>query len=68
MGVQTTMLVRSKILRELGLDEDIHQTIYDNMIKSGLDIRVGTPFKKVTKCEDGSLDVHLENGETVNTD
>ena len=62
------MLVRSKILRELGLDDDIHETIFENMKKTGLDVRIGTLFKKVTKAEDGSLNVVLENGESINCD
>ena len=49
LGVKTTMLVRSRILNELGLDDDIHEVIYDNMKKTGLDIRIGAPFEKVTK-------------------
>ena len=58
--MQTTMLVRSKILRELGLDDDIHQVILDNMKKTGLDVRVGGLFKKVTKNDkDGTLNVVL---------
>ena len=67
-GVQTTMCVRSVLLRELGLDDDIHQVMFDNMKKSGLDIRIGAPFDKVTKNENGSLNVILKSGDVLECD
>ena len=68
LGVKTTMLVRSKILRELGLDDDIHEVIYENMKKTGMDIRIGAPFSKVVKNADGSLTVILQSGDEVQCD
>lgn len=35
------------------------------MKKLGLDVRLKTPFEKVTKNDDGSFKVHLKDGTSV---
>lgn len=35
------------------------------MAASGLDVRLKSPFNKVTKLENGNFAVHLEDGTTI---
>jgi mercuric reductase len=46
LGVQTTLVVRSVILKQL--DRDIVEELMSNMKKLGLEIRLESPHKSVT--------------------
>ena len=61
-----TLLVRSRMLRFL--DEDLHAVLLENMQKLGLDVRLQTAHKSVTKNEDGTLTVNLTTGDPVVVD
>lgn len=70
LGVKTTLVVRSVILKQL--DRDIVEELMANMKKLGLEIRLESPHKAVTQEPDGSLTLHLDVGDfkvsKINTD
>ncbi len=67
-GVKTTLLVRDIPLRQV--DKEITDLLVENMKKLDLDVRLKTPFTKVTKDEaSGKLSVHTgTDGEVIETD
>eukprot|EP00347_Sterkiella_histriomuscorum_P010522 403375964 len=61
-GVKTTLLVRETVLRVV--DKDVTDLLLENMKKLGLDVKLNTPFKRVSKNqENGLLCVETETGE-----
>ena len=60
LGVQTTLLVRDKLLRHV--DQEVVELLLENMKKLELDVQIKKPFEKVTKEEDGLYTVHLKTG------
>lgn len=62
-GVKVTLLVRDIPLRFV--DKDVVDELVVNMKKLGMDVRLKTPFTKVTKGDNGMLSVHLNDGTTV---
>ena len=65
-GVKVTLLVRSVPLKFV--DEDIREVLLENMRKLGVDVRLETPHESITKNWNGSLNVNLKNGETINAE
>ena len=64
-GVRVTLVVRSIILRFC--DRDIIDCLMENMRKLGVDIKLDSPHDSVVAVpEDGSLNVNLRSGETIN--
>jgi glutathione reductase (NADPH) len=63
LGTDTSLFVRqSRALRTF--DTMIVETLHQNMTKSGLKVQGGSVPKEVVKESDGSLTLHLENGES----
>ena len=54
LGVQTTLVARSKLLRG-HVDQDLIPILLENMKKLHLDCRLDTPFTGVEKLENGML-------------
>jgi glutathione reductase (NADPH) len=63
LGVKVTLVVRSVILRFL--DRDITDCLQENMTKLGVDVKLDSPHKSVTKNDDGTLNVLLASGESI---
>jgi len=63
LGVKTTLVVRSQILRFL--DEDVRQVLLENMEKLGLDVRLNSPHEKVEKLGENEYALHLANGDKI---
>lgn len=57
-GVKVTLVVRRIILKHI--DRDIIAELMINMKKLGVDIRLSSPHKSVTKEADGSLTLQLD--------
>ena len=66
-GVETTMVARTTVLKGL-LDDDVREALVGNMRKTGLDVRLQSPWKRVVKTEDGSLRLDLQSGESIECD
>ena len=60
LGVQTTIVTRSKILKQL--DDDISQRLLANLKHLGVTLMLNSPHKKVTQEKNGSLTLHLVPG------
>lgn len=67
LGVKTTLLARSKILRNM-TDPEMIPILQENMAKLHLDCRLNAPFKSVEKLENGLLRVNLEDGTFVDAE
>ena len=67
MGVRTTMLGRSTILKGF-LDDEMRAALLNNMQKSGLDVKLNSPWKRVLQTEEGQLQVELNSGEVLECD
>ena len=61
-GVKTSLVVRDVPLRHV--DSEVVDLMVENMTKLGLDVRLKSPFDKVTQSDDG-LCVHLRDGTTI---
>lgn len=58
-GVKTTLLVRDVPLRQV--DKEITDLLMENMKKLDLDVRLKTPFHRVTRdANSGMLSVHID--------
>jgi glutathione reductase (NADPH) len=67
LGVKTVQLYRGpKILR--GFDEDLRDTLQDEMIKKGIDVLTNTDIAEIVKLEGGRLQVILQDGDSYETD
>lgn len=59
-GVQTTLITRGEILKQL--DRDIVEKLMESMKKLGIEIILGIQHKGVTQnSDDGSLTLHLHS-------
>lgn len=67
LGVKTTLLARSKILRGM-TDQELIPILMENMAKLHLDCRPNTPFTSVEKLENGLLRVNLADGGHVDAE
>lgn len=66
LGAKVTQIYRGEqVLR--GFDSDIRQHITDEMLKSGIDLRVQSDIASIEKKTDHYL-VHLKNNDTVEVD
>lgn len=62
-GVKVTLVVRSIILRFI--DRDIIDVLMENATKLGIEIKLDSPHESVVKNEDGTLNVNLKTGESI---
>ena len=62
-GVKVTVVIRSSPLKFV--DHEIVNVLLDEMTKSGVDVRLKAPHKKVEKLNDGKLKLHLEDGSGI---
>lgn len=62
-GVKVTLIARNQML--VSCDSEILDVLKNHMTHTGLDVRLKSPFNKVTKLENGNVAVHLEDGTTV---
>src|SRR5215469_5517419 len=66
MGSHVTLVHRgAKLLR--GFDEDLRETLGNEMSKRGIDLRLDCTVTRIEKTA-GGLHAHLDSGETVNAD
>lgn len=66
LGVETTLVVRSVLLRFC--DKEVVECLLKNIEKLGMKVLLDSPHEKVVKNEDGSLSVVLKNGDKVDCD
>lgn len=67
LGAQVMQLYRrDRILR--GFDDDVRDTLSEEIRKKGIDLRTHANPAAIDKCPDGRLIVRLEDGDTVETD
>ncbi len=69
LGTKTTLVYRGdKILRSF--DNDLRETLREEMVKKGIQIILETTPEHISQSEhgDGSLKVTLSNGDTIDTD
>ena len=64
LGVQTTLVVRSQLLRG-HVDQDLIPILMENMKKLHLDCRINTPFTGVEKLDNGMYRVNLADGTSI---
>ena len=63
LGVKVTLVVRSIILRFI--DRDIIDVLMENLTKLGVELKLDSPHESVTQNEDGTLNVNLKSGESI---
>lgn len=67
LGVDTTVLYRGEeILR--GFDDDVRQTLHEEMEKQGVRIICNDVIEEIIKQDDGSLNVRTKQGESLMAD
>lgn len=64
LGVKTTLVARSKILRGM-TDQELIPILQENMAKLHLECKLNSPFNSVEKLENGLLRVNLADGTSV---
>ena len=64
LGVKTTLIVRSELLRG-HVDSELIPILMENMQKLHLDCRINTPFTGVEKLDNGMYRVNLADGTSV---
>ncbi len=65
LGVKTTQLYRGEqILR--GFDDDVRDMLHEEMVKKGVDIRVGSDIASIEKTDSG-FDLTLKDGSSMQT-
>jgi glutathione reductase (NADPH) len=66
-GAHVTLVNRSdQLLR--GYDEQIRDRLLQISIAKGIDFRFKVTFERIEKQADGTLAIHLSNGDTINAD
>jgi len=65
LGVETTIVYRGKEILSR-FDQDLRHLLHETMEAKGIRIICGAVFNKVEKQTDGSLNVSLTNGDTLN--
>ena len=65
LGSQTTMVVRSQLLR--GFDDDLGKELDQALVRDGVNMVYGANIVRIEKTARG-LVAHLDNGETLETD
>ena len=67
LGTKVTLVHRgSQLLR--GMDADLGKFLAEEMRKKGIDVRCGTKFRSIQLKDDGTRQVHFENGEMLDVD
>ncbi len=67
LGAEVTLVIRGeKVLR--GFDEDLRDTLSEELVKKGIVIANGTEVEQIEKKSDGSYRLTLNTGETPDTD
>lgn len=64
LGVATTQIYRGELFLR-GFDEGIRTHLRDQLRLKGLDLRFQTDLERIERAADGSLRVHLKNGQGV---
>jgi glutathione reductase (NADPH) len=67
LGVKTTILVRSTMLRGV-VDKELMPILQENMTKLGLDYRLNAAHEKVEKLDNGMFRVTLKDGSTLDAE
>lgn len=67
LGVETTIVYRGKEILSR-FDHDLRHLLHETMVSKGIRIICGTIFKSVEKQSDGTRDLTLSDGQTLNVD
>ncbi len=67
LGAKVTQLYRGPLFLR-GFDDDLRETLAEEMIKKGVDLRFNSVVECVTKTDGGSLLVDLADKETIEAD
>jgi len=67
LGAKVTQLYRGPLFLR-GFDDDVRETLAEEMIKKGVDLRFNSVVECVTKTDGGSLLVDLADKETIEAD
>ncbi|MFD1197146.1 glutathione-disulfide reductase [Brucella gallinifaecis] len=65
LGVETTIVYRGKEILSR-FDKDLRHLLHETMAAKGIRIICGAVFEKIEKQADGTLNVSLNNGQTLN--
>ena len=67
LGVEVTQLYRGPLFMR-GFDDDLRDTLAEEMRKKGIDLRMDCDIQSIEKRDNGELLLKLSNGDTIHTD
>ncbi|RAU45371.1 MULTISPECIES: glutathione-disulfide reductase [unclassified Pseudomonas] len=67
MGSDVTLMYRGELFLR-GFDDGVREHLRDELTKHGLNLRFNAQIERIEKRTDGTLDLTLNDGTTVNTD
>jgi glutathione reductase (NADPH) len=67
LGAQTTLMYRRELFLR-GFDGSVRTHLHEELTKHGMDIQFNTDIASIEKLADGTLEVGLKDGRSVNTD
>ena len=67
LGAQTTLMYRRELFLR-GFDSSVRTHLHQELTKHGMDVQFNTDIASIEKLADGTLQLGLKDGRTVNTD
>ncbi|HEX8592923.1 MAG TPA: glutathione-disulfide reductase [Pseudomonas sp.] len=67
LGAETTLMYRGEMFLR-GFDSSVRTHLHEELTKRGMDVRFNATIERIEKLADGSLQSHLEDGSTMNSD
>ncbi|WP_268796558.1 glutathione-disulfide reductase [Pseudomonas huanghezhanensis] len=67
LGAETTLMYRRELFLR-GFDGSVRKHLHEELIKHGMDIQFNTDVASIERLSDGTLQVSLKDGRSVNTD
>ncbi|WP_426139363.1 glutathione-disulfide reductase [Pseudomonas sp. DWP3-1-2] len=67
LGADTTLMYRGEMFLR-GFDGSVRTHLHEELTKRGMDVRFNANIERIEKLSDGSLQLHLQDGSTLNSD
>jgi glutathione reductase (NADPH) len=67
LGAETTLMYRKELFLR-GFDGSVRKHLHEELTKHGMDIQFNTDIASIEKLADGTLELALQDGRSINTD
>ena len=67
LGADTTLMYRGELFLR-GFDGSVRTHLHEELTKRGMKVRFNSNIERIEKLADGTLQAHLEDGSSLNTD